>query len=75
MVVVSLKVGVAKQNFFAALRALNNMNSPFRNPASVTDIIAWVSNSDHYSGIKGRLSATLVMGSIMKAIRYSHDFN
>jgi len=75
MVVVSLKVGVAKQKIFAALRVPNNTNPPFQNPGSATDIIAWVSNSDHYSGIKGRLSATLVMGSIMKAIRYSHDFN
>jgi len=37
MCVVSLKVGMIKQNFFAALRAPNNTNAPFQNPGSTTD--------------------------------------
>jgi len=37
MGVVSLKVGVLKQNFFAAFRTPNNTNPSFQNPGSAAD--------------------------------------
>ena len=39
MGIVSLKVGVVEQKFFAALRAPNNMNPPFQNPGSTMSTV------------------------------------